>query len=205
MIGYAAAMGRGAGLDGVRAAGWRLMVSPDNLRPVHGLRYALDNGAWGAFLRGEDLNISKFLNAFERCGVGADWVVLPDVVCGGEESYDLTLEWFDRLRGSGVPLMFAVQDGFVPEMVSEFLSPSCGVFVGGSVDWKLATMSRWCALARERGALCHVGRVNTARRVRLCEIAGVDSFDGSGVSRFPSELRRIDFARRQVDMFGGAR
>lgn len=202
MIGYAAAMGRGAGLENVKRCGWRLLVSPENLRGVHGLPYALDNGAWPAFQRGERLNLDKFLRAFEKVGAGADFVVLPDIVCGGGESLDLSLRWLEILRGQAA-FLIAVQDGFCVDEVKPFLSVDVGVFVGGDTVWKLETMGDWARVAHGAGGVCHVGRVNTSRRVRACEIAGVDSFDGSGVSRFPSEMRRIDFARRQVDMFRG--
>ncbi len=49
-------------------------------------------------------------------------------------------------------------------------------------------MGDWAELARERGAICHVGRVNSARRIHLCASAGVTSFDGSGVSRYAVEI-----------------
>jgi hypothetical protein len=61
-------------------------------------------------------------------------------------------------------------------------------------------MGRWARLAHSRGSICHVGRVNSARRVRLCMAAGVDSFDGSGVSRFATALPSVDRARRQTDI-----
>lgn len=196
-------MGRGKSLENVKTHGWRLMLSPENMRETHGLAYALDNGAWPAFCRGERLDLGKFMDAFERVGRGADWVVLPDVVCGGSESLVLSLEWLVRLHDTGARLMIAVQNGFTHDEIAPHLSESVGVFVGGDTDWKLSTMAGWAALAHQHGAICHVGRVNTSRRIRACEIAGVDSFDGSGVSRFPSEMRRLDFARRNVDMFRG--
>lgn len=43
----------------------------------------------------------------------------------------------------------------------------------------------------------HVGRVNTKKRIRLCQEAGADSFDGSGVSRFSAHLPVLDSAVRQ--------
>jgi hypothetical protein len=98
--------------------------------------------------------------------------------------------------------MIAVQDGFAPWHIARFLGPGVGIFVGGSTEWKLATMAEWSRLAHTFGAKCHVGRVNTGRRVKLCDIAGVDSFDGSGPSRFLNCLPPILDALEQPDFEG---
>lgn len=81
--------------------------------------------------------------------------------------------------------------------VVQYIGPDVGVFVGGSTDWKLATLYDWAALAQSRGAWCHVGRVNSVRRIRLCHLAGVDSFDGTSASRYSVELPKLERARRQ--------
>jgi len=89
-----------------------------------------------------------------------------------------------------------------PAHVGGMLDPQVGIFVGGDTRWKLATMAQWARLAHAHGAICHVGRVNSARRIHLCAAAGIDSFDGSGVSRLASALPPLDLARRQVDVEG---
>ena len=38
--------------------------------------------------------------------------------------------------------------------------------------------------------------------IRLCAATGVDSVDGSGVSRFAAALPPLDLARRQADLEG---
>lgn len=178
------------------------MVTPDNIR-IHGMPYALDNGAWGAFQRGRRLDTDAFMRAYEKHAECAVFTVLPDIVCGGRESLDLTLFWLDRLVDSPARKLIAVQNGFTPDEIGPLLSDRVGVFVGGDTEWKEATTILWGELARQRGAYCHVGRVNTVRRLKICSAAGCDSFDGSGVSRYSSELPRIDFWRRQFDLFGG--
>lgn len=179
------------------------MVTPGNVR-THGLRYALDNGAWGAFQRGARLDVDAFLRAYEKHADGAVFTVLPDIVCGGQESWELTLRFLEKLRQSPARKLLAVQNGFTVEQVAPFLDARVGVFVGGDTEWKERTAIAWGELAKQAGAYCHVGRVNSVRRIRICAAAGCDSFDGSGVSRYSSELPRLDFARRQVDLFGGA-
>jgi hypothetical protein len=63
-------------------------------------------------------------------------------------------------------------------------------------------MAAWAALARAKGAICHVGRVNTARRIHACEAAGAHSFDGSSASRFAVTLPPLELARQQTDLEG---
>jgi len=51
----------------------------------------------------------------------------------------------------------------------------------------------------------HVGRVNSARRIRLCAMAGADSFDGSSASRLAVSLRNLDNARNQLALIRNRR
>jgi hypothetical protein len=90
--------------------------------------------------------------------------------------------------------LIAVQDGHEPWQVDELLGDRVGVFVGGTTEWKIASTPRWSAVARKRNAWCHIGRVNTARRVELCGSSGATSFDGSGPVRFPSTIPRLQRA-----------
>jgi hypothetical protein len=52
-----------------------------------------------------------------------------------------------------------------------------GVFVGGSLAWKLATGGAWTKLARRRGLRCHIGRVGTAARVHWARSVGATSIE----------------------------
>lgn len=206
MVAYASRTGTRRNLDALRHAGWRLMVSARGALRTEGFRYALDNGAWTSFQRGEPFDEIAFERAVALLGAGADWIVLPDIVMGGVESLEFSRTWLARLRNrrslSSAKFMLAVQNGSTPGHIRDLIDPRVGIFVGGDTDWKLATMAEWARLARAQGALCHVGRVNSARRIRLCAAAGVHSFDGSGVSRFASALPPLDLARRQTDIEG---
>jgi hypothetical protein len=206
MIGYASRTGTRRNLDALRRAGWRLMVSARGPLRSEGFPYALDNGAWTAFRRGEPFHVPAFEKALARLGPGADWIVLPDIVAGGHASLHFSLGWLGALQGHpalrGARYLLAVQNGMEPQDVALLIGPAVGVFVGGDTPWKLATMASWARLAREHDAHCHIGRVNTACRIRLCAAAGADSFDGSGPSRFVRVLPRLDRARRQIDIEG---
>lgn len=205
MIPYASWTGTRRNLDGLRAAGWRLLTGPHIMK---GRReklpkwtdgtvapYALDNGAWTAHQQGTEFNSAAFEEAVSIAGAGADWVVVPDIVEGGMESLEFSLSWLSRL--AAYPVLLAVQDGMTTEDIRPHLSDRIGIFVGGSTDWKIDTMCEWGQLAKDAGCYLHVGRVNTARRIRLCQRACADSFDGTSATRFICTLPGLDYARRQ--------
>lgn len=90
-------------------------------------------------------------------------------------------------------VLIPVQDGVAVADVTPFLGPSVGVFVGGSpdTDWKERTTPLWAAACRARGAWCHVGRVNSQRRIAICAAAGATSFDGTSATRYAVELPKL--------------
>jgi len=59
-------------------------------------------------------------------------------------------------------------------------------------------MQAWGDLARQMNCYLHVDRVNTARRIRLCQKAGAASFDGTSISRFATTIERLDSTRRHI-------
>ncbi len=166
------------------------------------LPYALDNGAWGCHQRGVPFDEEGFLRLLDLYGKNADWIVVPDIVAGGLASLDFSLGWVDRVRAVGSPLL-AVQDGMVPDDVRHMVGPEFGLFLGGSTDWKLGTMRAWGDLAAERHAYFHVARVNSVKRIVLCQDAGAHSYDGTSVTRFSVNIRKLDNARRQGHLFSG--
>lgn len=217
MIAYASRTGTRRNLDALREAGWRLIVSARGVLRHEGFAYAIDNGAWTAFQehqagkRPENrLDLDAFERALAKLGPGADFIVVPDIVMGGRASLDLSVSWLRKLRRrrplAGARFMIAVQNGMeagpMLGRIKRMIGPNVGIFVGGDTDWKLATMRQWVSLAHSRGAMCHVGRVNTIRRIRLCAAAGVDSIDGTSATRFAVTLQPLDAARRQTDLEG---
>jgi hypothetical protein len=63
--------------------------------------------------------------------------------------------------------------------VAPVLPRFAGVFVGGSLPWKIATGAAWVSFAYRNAKPCHVGRVGTARRVAWARRIGADSIDSS--------------------------
>lgn len=204
MIGYATTTGTKRNLDAIMRAGWRLILTPDASEPWI-LRYAIDNGAWGAFSRGEPWNPAGFEQLVAERGRLADFIVAPDIVCGGLPSLDLSVSWLPRLldvaTGICQRVLIPVQNGMEPADLVGLIGPRVGLFVGGDTAWKEATMASWGALCATRRAYLHVGRVNTRRRISLCAAAGVSSFDGTSVTRYSCNLPMLDDQVRQAAMF----
>jgi hypothetical protein len=208
MEGYATYTGTKRNQKALRLAGWRWIVTPDTLTRYAWRRpkwddgtpapYALDNGAWGCFQRGEEWDEANFLRSLRSVGVGADWVVLPDIVGAGLRSLERSLAWLPRIEGQ---VLLPVQDGMEVSDIAPHIGGRVGVFVGGSTEWKLATMHQWCQLANRAGATAHVGRVNTVRRIRQCSVAGAHSFDGTSCTRFAVNVPILDAARRRCTLF----
>lgn len=201
MIAYASRTGTKRNLASLRGAGWRLLVSAAGCLRSEGFPYALDNGAWSAYQQKRPFDERAFSLALKKLGARADWTVIPDIVAGGLASLDLSLRWMRPVLDATPRALLAVQDGMTPGDVAPWLGARVGVFVGGSTDWKLATMDAWGELGHKVGAWVHVGRVNSARRIRLCANAGATSFDGTSVTRFAVTLPPLDAARRQLSLF----
>lgn len=213
MLAYVPRTGTRTTIAELRRRKWRLLISAVGRWNAHGLPYAIDNGAWTAselFRKGKrktaDPDLKAFVGCVDRMGSGADFIVVPDIVAGGLRSWLLTRYWLRKLRRNPklkkVKLLIAVQDGFTVEMVAPFISERVGIFVGGSTEWKLKTARQWGQLARSRGALCHVGRVNSARRWEICERAGATSADGASGILFPCTIPELDDARQRLTLEG---
>jgi hypothetical protein len=101
------------------------------------------------------------------------------------------LRWLRRLPSlTGQKFMLVVQNGMEASLSSlrriwRVVGPAVGIFVGGDTEWKLATMGFWSRFAHRRGGKCHVGRVNSMRRIEAVGDAGADSFDGSPATSQP--------------------
>lgn len=198
MISYASNTGTRRNLQQFRDFGWRVLLTPDNPTPREGLRCAIDNGAWGAFKKKLPFDGDAFRSLVEAYGSMADFVVVPDKVAEGLASLEFSLSWMERLRGMRL-LLLPLQDGMKAADIGPVLReyPDLGLFLGGSTDWKLATMGEWGAVAHAFGRHYHVGRVNSRKRIRMCQHAGADSIDGTSGTLFSITVPRLDGEIRQ--------
>ncbi len=146
-----------------------------------------DNGAFRDFQAGRPFDALRFTRDMwaianggrrERRFSAPDFIVLPDLVAAGAASLAFSRSWKgDPLVRWAAPLYLAVQDGMEEAQVAAELEGIAGIFVGGSLEWKLATGKAWAAFAHARGLRCHIGRVGTAQRVAWARDAGADSID----------------------------
>ncbi len=186
-------------LAALAEAGWHLLLTPD-IHTNPGMPYAVDNGAYGCWLRGEPFNEQAFRRLLQAKGAGADWVVVPDIVAAGDESLAYSLRWLAKCQEHAKRVLLAVQDGMKVEMLKPHLSDRVGLFIGGTTEWKLASMPMWGVLAKQTGCYLHVGRVNTKRRIRWCADVGADSFDGTSATKYAVTLPMLDFERKQAHL-----
>jgi hypothetical protein len=154
-----------------------------------GVPWAGDNGAFGGFDASAFERMLGKVAGVARCL----FVAAPDVVEQTEggpvgdaaatlERFD---EWEPRIRDAGLPVALVAQDGLAPADVPWRRVDA--LFVGGSDAFKLGPGAEAVVVeARRRGRWAHMGRVNSARRVRYAAAIGCQSFDGSQFSVFRS-------------------
>lgn len=161
---------------------WQLRTPLTGYRRCPDVPYALDNGCFARFERDAWMRLVE-----ESYDDPPLFLTLPDIV--GDAARTVELFHAFRHKVNGVRLALVLQDG-IENVEIPWNLLHC-VFVGGSDDFKYSKE----ALAAARAAKMldkwvHVGRVNTAKRVRNW-IGLADSIDGSGISRFDHMLEDV--------------
>jgi hypothetical protein len=149
--------------------------------PKRGIHWFLDNGAYSAFTQGAPFDSRKFLTSIEKiesCWRVPDFIVCPDIVAAGKKSLRFSLSWYDKIP-AGCTVYIAVQDGVSPRDIIEHVLLFDGIFVGGTLKWKFATMKEWVEFAHSHDIPCHVGRIGGFRRLVQAREYKVDSVDSS--------------------------
>jgi len=144
--------------------------------------YGLDNGCFKTF----DRPAWKRLLAQAMTDQPV-FACLPDIV--GDAAR--TVELFDQFKvmTTGVPRALVLQDGI--KRIRIPWDDLSAVFIGGSDQFKYGAEAFAAAKAAKMlGKWVHVGRVNTASRVRNW-LGLADSIDGSGISRYDHMLEDV--------------
>lgn len=149
------------------------LLTPSNNRKIPSGSYALDNGAFSAYKNNEPWNEKRFITLIKKYP-DYDFVVAPDIVCGGGLSLSRSLDYVGKIPG---PLYLAVQDGMNAATVTRFLDSFDGIFIGGSIPWKFSTAQMWADIAHLAKKKCHAGRVGTWEGLVHMHCCGVDSID----------------------------
>lgn len=147
--------------------------------------FAIDNGCYSAYQRGVPWDASPFMKILHRCRTEnriPDFIVLPDKVAN-PESLAFSKVWLPVMESMypEFPRYLAVQNGMEPSKLKDEIDINRiqGIFVGGTMDWKLENLKIWVTFAHSNGLECHVGRIGPIQRMLLCEIAGADSIDST--------------------------
>jgi len=163
----------------VRELGLGWCIAPDKVMSPKEIPYIIDNGAFHAWAHQKEWSETRFKNLVQKLQ-GYDFVVAPDIVCGGPKSITLSLKYVNQIPG---PLYLAVQDGMMACQVTEVIDQFDGLFIGGSISWKFQTARMWADLAHLHKKKCHAGRVNTWEGLTHMHFCGIDSVDASLASR----------------------
>lgn len=147
--------------------------------------WAADNGFFS------NQNVEAWLAWIDRFDEDRErrplFVTLPDIVGDAQRTLEL-FEYF-KLRTNELPRALVLQDGI--EHVTIPWADIDAVFIGGSDNFKFSPKAMAAAhTAKILGRWVHVGRVNTANRVRNW-LGLADSIDGSGISRYDHMLEDV--------------
>ncbi|MHA2113700.1 MAG: hypothetical protein ACW98W_19745 [Candidatus Hodarchaeales archaeon] len=152
-----------------------LLLNPQCYRPSQfNYRYAVDNNA---FIRFDEKMYFNFLDKTKKYDPPM-WIVSPDIVGCHDRTFALWHYYYARLKSYGYPIAFVCQDGCKPELIPD---EADWWFIGGSpkTDWKATHLLNFTVNKKKP---IHVGRVNSVSFAKYCEILGVDSVDGTGMS-----------------------
>lgn len=173
--------------------GW--LFTPNNYTKNFKENFIIDNGAFSAWknkTQWDELSFYTFLRNF--VSYKPDFTVVPDLVADGENSLKFSMKHVQKIPH---PRYLAVQDGMHANDVRIVIDNFDGIFVGGTVPWKMSTIPMWVDIAHLHGLKCHVGRIGTFEGYSLCNNWGVDSVDGTNPSRNCDERPLKKFKEQQ--------
>lgn len=180
-------------VDAILENGWGTMITAAMWRaPKPGISWALDNGAFSAYLAGDSIDPAAFA-AFVDNNVShehkPDFIVVPDKVAD-PTSLAFSIE-ARSIMPDGFSYYLAVQDGMTPDSVRPELEIFDGIFIGGTKAWKLRTARIWSALSKEVGIPSHGGRFGTLYDLRLARAIELDSVDSSSWCQNPGWVEKM--------------
>lgn len=189
-----------------------------------------DNGAFGDHLLGQSFDFLEYeldmrrIRLWSELGAGVpgwegrrlplpEFIVLPDLVAGGMDSLEFTESFLADGHNApigghpAVPLYLAVQDGMEVASAAQLMIRHRlgGIFVGGTMAWKLSTSAQWVRVAHRLGTGCHIGRAVSHHRQLWAQRIGADSVDGNAPNWSQEGLERLIRTRqnKQLDLMVG--
>lgn len=169
-----------AQMDLARGSVKQLITPHSCLRQKESDEFAIDNGAFAGF---EETRFRGLLEREREAKHLCKFVVVPDVVGDARRTLEVFEHWKYQLNTW--PLAFALQDGI--ENLPIPWKHIHAIFIGGTTEFKLGEKPKpIIRAAKAMGKWVHAGRVNTPLRFEYFQALGVDSMDGTGLSRFSS-------------------
>jgi hypothetical protein len=177
---------------------------------ARGIAWAADNDAFGGFDAPAAVRFEKMLDAIEGIP-NCRFVTCPDVVGEAGLTDLLFEEWAPKLHARGFPVAYVLQeDGVEYDPHGIPWGAISALFIGCADDGeKLGERVRSLAAeAKRRGKWVHMGRVNSAKRIRYAREIGCDSIDGTGWMKWrrtnlPRGLSLVS-APPQLNLLGAA-
>lgn len=162
---------------------WQLRT-PLTKYKIAGVPYGLDNGCFTKF---DEPTWLRLIQEARESEAEIKFVTLPDIVGDATRTLDLFEEY--RFKTQFLPRALVLQDGIGQHRIDWHKIDA--VFVGGSDSFKISQEAMNCAkVAKMLGKWVHVGRVNTAHRLKdWLDLA--DSIDGSGICRYDHMLEKM--------------
>lgn len=182
-----------------------VLLAPSLRTPKKGIDWILDNGAYSCWVNKKPFDSKKFeesLIKIQKFKSNPDFIIVPDIVAAGMDSLYFSLSWIHKIP-AGYKAYLAVQDGMTTNNIWDYLDWFDGIFVGGSLDWKLKTAKNWIDLAHSQNMKCHIGRVGTFKRLVWAKNIGADSVDSStfAQARKGTGFKRIKEAELQTTLY----
>ncbi len=177
--------------------------------------YFFDNGAYKSYRDGDEFNgklfIKKLWELEARMQFGfaleADFIVLPDIVAGGDESLDFSLQWSEYIDDNLAHVSrhnhfyLPVQNDMDMDNVERVIKRRMvdGLFVGGTKQWKYSDGHKWVELAHRYGLPVHVGGIGSKKDIEWARTVGFDSVDSGIAMIHPHHLKDVlDMERREL-------
>ena len=145
-------------------------------------QFGIDNDAFnGKFNKDKFLRLlDKMVSYKDRCL----FVNPPDVVGDAVQTTENYYQWYNEIKGRGLPILYILQDGWNLQLPKP--KADC-IFVGGSTEFKLSNTVMRLLQVVNPDYWVHIGRVNTYKRLlHFRHVA--DSFDGTQIYRFQPDI-----------------
>jgi hypothetical protein len=154
------------------------------------LPYALDNGAFSCWEPVSNTFDSEKWQANEHywrqllfwaqaAPFPARWAIVPDVPGNADATIAQWGKYAAEVIAARIPLAIAVQDGMTPEQVRRLTPKAEVIAIGGSTEWKWATVEMWAA----EFPRVHLLRCNAPGKLQYLHDLGIESTDGTGWNR----------------------